>query len=50
MHLLSEAKWMDSETKFYAINKLKNLKVIVGYPNWQMKRSFVNNYYGNVSM
>lgn len=47
--LLSNAKWMDKETRTYAINKLKHLKIVVGYPDWQRDKKFVNNYYGNVS-
>ncbi|XP_011498089.1 PREDICTED: endothelin-converting enzyme 1-like [Ceratosolen solmsi marchali] len=50
IYFLSEAKWMDNETKFYATHKLKNLKIIVGYPNWQIKQAFVNNYYGNLHL
>ncbi|XP_031778134.1 endothelin-converting enzyme 1 [Nasonia vitripennis] len=48
--LLSNAKWMDNETKTYAINKLKHLKIVVGYPDWQRDRKLVNNYYGNLHL
>lgn len=50
MNLLSDAEWMDKETKNYAANKLKSLEIVIGYPEWQINKTFVNDYYGNVSI
>lgn len=50
VNLLSDAEWMDKETKNYAANKLKSLEIVIGYPEWQINKTFVNDYYGNVSL
>ncbi|XP_014207398.1 endothelin-converting enzyme 1-like isoform X2 [Copidosoma floridanum] len=50
MDLLLNAKWMDEETKSYATNKLKSLQMVIGYPEWQVDRAFMNSYYGNVRL
>lgn len=49
IYLIRDADWMDDQTKSYATEKLKKLEFIMGYPDWQIDKSFVSNYYGNVS-
>ncbi|XP_033208095.1 endothelin-converting enzyme 1-like [Belonocnema kinseyi] len=42
---ISSASWMDEKSKSYARNKLKALKIKIGYPEWYKQEEMFSNYY-----
>lgn len=45
---ISRASWMDDKSKSYARNKLKALKIKIGYPEWYKEEEMFSNYYYGV--
>ena len=47
---ISRTNWMNSETKSLARNKLKAMKVLIGYPERYNNRTDFNAYYNGVRL
>jgi len=48
-NLIKESDWMDDEAKDFALEKLKNLKKFIGYPNWYKNTTIIQEYFKGVS-
>ncbi|GAB6019845.1 hypothetical protein CHUAL_001385 [Chamberlinius hualienensis] len=46
--LIDESSWMDPATKERAQNKLKLMRVKVGYPSWVLNGNSLDSYYGKL--
>ncbi|CAG2173090.1 unnamed protein product [Oppiella nova] len=43
--LIGGNDWLDTNTRYRALNKLKNMKEFVGYPDWVLTTHKLDNYY-----
>lgn len=48
-HQLQNAEWMDDPTKISALQKVKNMILFVGYPDWFKNSSALYSFYDGVS-
>jgi len=48
-NLIKKSDWMDDEAKDFALEKLKNLKKFIGYPNWYKNTTIIQEYFKGVS-
>lgn len=46
---ISESEWLDLLTKKAAIDKVDNINVFLGYPDYITSDSFLDNFYVKVS-
>lgn len=46
---LKNAEWMDDATKNSALDKVKSMKHLVGYPEWYHNESALYAYYDGVN-
>lgn len=47
---LKSLNWMDGSTKANAIDKAKEIGILVGYPEWLKNSSYLESYYNTVSI
>lgn len=48
--MLNETTWMDDETKLEAKEKLEAMKLVIGYPDYLLNQSLLNERYKSVSI
>lgn len=46
--LVDDAAWMDDATKAYAREKVDNMLQLVGYPDWILNNTALENFYNGV--
>ncbi|ESO95683.1 hypothetical protein LOTGIDRAFT_188395 [Lottia gigantea] len=49
MEMLQDAKWMDNDTKDYALKKAQNILKKIAYPDWILNNFKLNNEYQKVN-
>lgn len=47
---VNSSEWMSVQTKVGVIDKVEKMKITVGYPEILLNSSFIDEYYGNVSL
>lgn len=47
--ILKESEWLSKEGKLLTVQKIKNIKLHLGYPKWNFQRDSLKRYYSKVS-
>jgi predicted metalloendopeptidase len=47
--LVRQAKWMDEETRNHALRKLRAMRQLIGYPDFFVEPSYIEEQYRGVS-
>ncbi|KAF5294546.1 hypothetical protein FQR65_LT10738 [Abscondita terminalis] len=50
VHRVGELQWMDKETKRATLEKSKEMISFIGFPEWLLNKSAIENYYTNITM
>lgn len=48
-YLIKQSDWLDNKAKDFALAKVKNLKELIGYPNWYKNTTIIQEYFKGVS-
>lgn len=48
-YLIKQSDWLDNKAKDFALAKVKNLKGLIGYPNWYKNITIIQEYFKGVS-
>lgn len=46
---IKESTWMNDDTKHFILDKLVNMKNLVGYPSWYKNTTMVKQYFQGVT-